>query len=134
MGYCSARDIGELQRKARFLRVSSAGLRESHVHDMIITKEAPNYGVEQWCGSADHRFSWSANPDAAGLVDMGGVSRDLLWSSTITPFTGHNRPSDPHVIVDNVGDAPQFGAATTHRNPVPTDSGGTIGLHGYFVL
>jgi IMP dehydrogenase len=46
MGYCGARDIPELQLKARFLRVSSAGLRESHVHDVIITKEAPNYRVE----------------------------------------------------------------------------------------
>jgi len=46
MGYCGARDIQELQQKARFLRVSSAGLRESHVHDVIITKEAPNYRVE----------------------------------------------------------------------------------------
>src|SRR5215468_7222555 len=46
MGYCGARDIGELQTKARFLRVSVAGLRESHVHDVIITKEAPNYRVE----------------------------------------------------------------------------------------
>jgi IMP dehydrogenase len=46
MGYCGTRDIGELQRKARFLRISPAGLRESHVHDVIITKEAPNYRVE----------------------------------------------------------------------------------------
>jgi IMP dehydrogenase len=46
MGYCGALDIQELQQKARFLRVSSAGLRESHVHDVIITKEAPNYRVE----------------------------------------------------------------------------------------
>jgi len=46
MGYCGARDIRELQRKARFLRVSPAGLRESHLHDVIITKEAPNYRVE----------------------------------------------------------------------------------------
>jgi IMP dehydrogenase len=46
MGYCGAHDIQELQQKARFLRVSSAGLRESHVHDVIITKEAPNYRVE----------------------------------------------------------------------------------------
>jgi IMP dehydrogenase len=46
MGYCGARDIGELQDKARFLRISPAGLRESHVHDVIITKEAPNYRVE----------------------------------------------------------------------------------------
>ena len=46
MGYCGARDIRELQDNARFLRVSPAGLRESHVHDVIITKEAPNYRVE----------------------------------------------------------------------------------------
>ena len=46
MGYCGARTISELQRQATFLRVSSAGLRESHVHDVIITKEAPNYRLE----------------------------------------------------------------------------------------
>ena len=46
MGYCGAGDIHQLQQKARFLRVSPAGLRESHVHDVIITKEAPNYRVE----------------------------------------------------------------------------------------
>jgi IMP dehydrogenase len=46
MGYCGTRDVRELQEKARFLRISPAGLRESHVHDVIITKEAPNYRVE----------------------------------------------------------------------------------------
>jgi IMP dehydrogenase len=46
MGYCGTADIRSLQRNARFLRVSPAGLRESHVHDVIITKEAPNYRVE----------------------------------------------------------------------------------------
>ena len=46
MGYCGAGTIRELQQKARFLRVSAAGLRESHVHDVIITKEAPNYRLE----------------------------------------------------------------------------------------
>src|SRR3954462_716223 len=46
MGYCGAQTIQEMQTKARFLRVSPAGLRESHVHDVIITKEAPNYRVE----------------------------------------------------------------------------------------
>src|SRR5262245_3120269 len=46
MGYCGARDIRTLQEQARFIRVSPAGLRESHVHDVIITKEAPNYRVE----------------------------------------------------------------------------------------
>ena len=46
MGYCGCGTISELQEKAQFLRVSSAGLREGHVHDVIITKEAPNYRVE----------------------------------------------------------------------------------------
>jgi IMP dehydrogenase len=38
--------IADLQTKARFIRISNAGLRESHVHDVIITREAPNYHVE----------------------------------------------------------------------------------------
>ena len=46
MGYCGCQSIRELQENARFLRVTSAGLRESHVHDVIITKEAPNYRLE----------------------------------------------------------------------------------------
>jgi len=46
MGYCGCRTIQELQKNAKFLRVSIAALRESHVHDVIITKEAPNYRVE----------------------------------------------------------------------------------------
>ena len=47
MGYVGCHTIDELRTKARFVRVSQAGLRESHVHDVIITKEAPNYRVEQ---------------------------------------------------------------------------------------
>jgi IMP dehydrogenase len=46
MGYCDAANIQELWEKARFIRVTAAGLRESHVHDVIITKEAPNYWLE----------------------------------------------------------------------------------------
>ncbi|MBI5085395.1 MAG: IMP dehydrogenase [Acidobacteria bacterium] len=46
MGYCGCRTIPELQERAEFLRVSIAGLKESHVHDVIITKEAPNYRLE----------------------------------------------------------------------------------------
>ena len=46
MGYCGCATIAELQAKAKFLRVTVAGLRESHVHDVIITKEAPNYRIE----------------------------------------------------------------------------------------
>jgi len=46
MGYCGAENLKELQEKSRFIRISSAGLRESHVHDVIITREAPNYRLE----------------------------------------------------------------------------------------
>jgi IMP dehydrogenase len=46
MGYLGARGIQELQKKARFIRITSSGLKESHVHDVIITKEAPNYRLE----------------------------------------------------------------------------------------
>jgi len=46
MGYCGCSTIPELQQKARFVRISVAGLRESHVHDVIITREAPNYALE----------------------------------------------------------------------------------------
>jgi IMP dehydrogenase len=46
MGYCGTANLKELQEKARFVRISSAGLRESHVHDVIITREAPNYRLE----------------------------------------------------------------------------------------
>jgi IMP dehydrogenase len=46
MGYLGCATIAELQEKAQFVRISGAGLRESHVHDVIITREAPNYHVE----------------------------------------------------------------------------------------
>jgi IMP dehydrogenase len=46
MGYCGCHTVTDLQQKARFVRISAAGLRESHVHDVMITREAPNYAVE----------------------------------------------------------------------------------------
>jgi IMP dehydrogenase len=46
MGYVGCRTVQELRERARFVRITSAGLRESHVHDVIITKEAPNYWLE----------------------------------------------------------------------------------------
>src|ERR1700678_2463646 len=46
MGYCGCQTIAEMQQKARFVRISAAGLRESHVHDVMITREAPNYAAE----------------------------------------------------------------------------------------
>ncbi|MGA9883829.1 MAG: IMP dehydrogenase [Candidatus Acidiferrales bacterium] len=46
MGYVGVENIRELQERAKFIRISSAGLKESHVHDVIITREAPNYRLE----------------------------------------------------------------------------------------
>jgi IMP dehydrogenase len=46
MGYLGCGTIAELQTNAKFIRISNAGLRESHVHDVVITREAPNYHVE----------------------------------------------------------------------------------------
>lgn len=45
MGYLGAATIEDLHEKAKFIRISSAGLKESHVHDVVITKEAPNYRI-----------------------------------------------------------------------------------------
>ncbi|MDO8283177.1 MAG: IMP dehydrogenase [Thermodesulfovibrionia bacterium] len=46
MGYCGCRNIEELRKKSRFIRITPAGLRESHVHDVVVTREAPNYTTE----------------------------------------------------------------------------------------
>jgi IMP dehydrogenase len=46
MGYCGAANLKDLQENGKFIRISQAGLRESHVHDVIITREAPNYRLE----------------------------------------------------------------------------------------
>jgi IMP dehydrogenase len=46
MGYCGCKNIQELRKKSRFIRITPAGLRESHVHDVVVTKEAPNYSSE----------------------------------------------------------------------------------------
>ena len=46
MGYCGVSTIKELQTKTRFMKITEASLRESHVHDVFITKEAPNYQRE----------------------------------------------------------------------------------------
>ncbi len=46
MGYTGSENLNELRKRARFVRISAAGLRESHVHDVIVTKEAPNYRID----------------------------------------------------------------------------------------
>ena len=43
MGYVGAPTIAEMQKRARFVKITNAGLKESHVHDVAITREAPNY-------------------------------------------------------------------------------------------
>ena len=47
MGYCGAQDIPTLQNTARFVKISAASLKESHPHDIHITKEAPNYSIDE---------------------------------------------------------------------------------------
>ena len=46
MGYVGARNIADLKKRAKFMKITAAGLKESHVHDVIITKEALNYRLE----------------------------------------------------------------------------------------
>ena len=46
MGYCGCKDIPTLHEKAKFVRITGAGLKESHPHDIYITKEAPNYSAQ----------------------------------------------------------------------------------------
>jgi IMP dehydrogenase len=46
MGYCGCATIEDMQNKAEFVEITTAGIRESHVHDVQITKEAPNYRAE----------------------------------------------------------------------------------------
>ena len=46
MGYCGAKTIQELKEKGQFVKITAASLKESHPHDIHITKEAPNYSVE----------------------------------------------------------------------------------------
>ncbi|HLU50998.1 MAG TPA: IMP dehydrogenase, partial [Flavobacteriaceae bacterium] len=43
MGYCGAKDIATLQKNAKFVKITASGIKESHPHDVFITKEAPNY-------------------------------------------------------------------------------------------
>ena len=45
MGYVGAKDVAELHEKAEFVQITGAGLRESHVHDVTMTREAPNYSI-----------------------------------------------------------------------------------------
>ena len=69
MGYTGCRTIEELRTKARFVRATAMGLRESHVHDVIITKEAPNYRVS----NERRHVEPSARRDLILILDFGGA-------------------------------------------------------------
>ena len=45
MGYCGNKDIAQMQKNAKLVKITNAGLKENHPHDIAITREAPNYGV-----------------------------------------------------------------------------------------
>jgi IMP dehydrogenase len=45
MGYCGVRDVGALRTETEFIQITTAGLRESHPHDVVVTREAPNYSI-----------------------------------------------------------------------------------------
>jgi IMP dehydrogenase len=45
MGYCGVRTVPELQSETEFVQITTAGLRESHPHDVVVTREAPNYSL-----------------------------------------------------------------------------------------
>ena len=81
MGYCGAATIEELARAARFVRVTAAGLRESHPHDVAITKEAPNYRpwAPRWARSSGS-LSPTAQPEERPVlvVDLGGQYSQLI--------------------------------------------------------
>ncbi len=47
MGYCGCKNISEFKTKTKFVKITNAGLRESHPHDVMITEEAPNYQTTQ---------------------------------------------------------------------------------------
>ncbi len=46
MGYCGCENIEDLRKKTTFIKITAAGFKESHVHDVIVTKEAPNYNIQ----------------------------------------------------------------------------------------
>jgi 16S rRNA (cytosine967-C5)-methyltransferase len=66
MGYVGGKTIAEFQDKARFVRISGAGLRESHAHDVTITRESPNYPVALKDWGAAHRFAGSGDRTVIG--------------------------------------------------------------------
>ena len=108
MGYCGCATIRELHQKAKFLRVTSAGLRESHVHDVIITKEAPNYRLEVPSLGSDHHFgrhspmharSGSLLSGATTEINRQGSHRNSCFASPLgarSDFTAHLPPHPGH--------------------------------------
>ena len=91
MGYIGAANLTELRRRAKFIRVTDAGQRESHVHDVFITKEAPNYrpvgqavtlGSIAWMGIGHaHAHKLSGCHATALDADVAGVAQSIVHES-----------------------------------------------------
>jgi hypothetical protein len=76
MGYTGSATISELQRKATLIRITAAGVRESHVHDVAITKEAPNYRMQRAeAGSAARLRSDRCAPTSDSVKEFRLVGR-----------------------------------------------------------
>jgi len=85
-----SRDAEMLQRRARFVRISPAGLRESHAHDVIITKEAPNYRLDWTAAGPAPPSAAQASPDGRrersrrATTSIRRAPSPASWKRTVT--------------------------------------------------
>ncbi len=119
MGYCGCRTIDEMRTRARFVQITAAGMRESHVHDVKITKEAPNYRQANYSiGSRLYVGEGARSPQAASSSGAGA----FLISVTVTPAQrlkvfGH---VDSLKTLQSQSCAPQSPPQKKHSNPCLT--------------
>src|SRR5258708_3068288 len=132
MGYVGAATLKEFGEKSRFVRITAAGLRESHVHDVIITKEAPNYRMGEggwnkgvWKGDSSNRGSelaWRKREKEP--IHSGGIPT-VAQSGPCSPFTR---------------DSGALAAAASARLAAGLVAGGAVGVfhlhdvHRYLLL
>ena len=99
MGYCGCGDIPTLQRDARLIRVTPAGLREGHVHDVIITKEAPNYRVE-YAGRLDASDRSATSLPIVVVPPSSRSSRSIASAGARGQRSGHSIAIDASLESD----------------------------------